>query len=510
MNEYSAQAIVDRANEEIERKHEALKGAVALGARAIGKHYPPKLAASLLAVQRAIGKIENDKQNAQFGFGYQSIGNVIEHLNPLLNEHGIGIIQSELGVAPAADNENMLAVTYEFTIFNEAGDVWPDRPHRTGLASIWSRPPKGTQEGAVDPLAINKAESQAYKFFVKRMFAVRAGDALPDNDGDTAEIPAAWRTEIAEHPEQRTRQSTRGRKPKMGEPRLILVRNAEKLSIVEAGKLWLRYFQAAINQSETGNEVARWCELNNDMLEKLGKVTHTNGAAVGLNWLQDARTCVAQKMKELIESETKPAEITSGRELLSEAEQLQAKAVAEINADIARRESKQVDAVNPEEGKTAAAVAETAAKAAADFDDLAIPADLQRKPAAPLTYEQMRDKVVAELEKGMSLEQFADYKVGLADWQASLSTDRLVEIERILNAFLLKFWEAETTDMIKSGGTSSSQQQLATVKTANLLSYKEEIVKLDIAAWNRVVALYTETVRAVQAYQAANHPGMAH
>ena len=497
MNEHDT-AMVDRSiAEDAERKDAALKGAVQVAARNIGKYYPPKLAASLLAIQKTIGKIENDRQNTQFGFGYQSIGNVIEHLNPLLNDHGIGIIQSELGVAAAADNENMLAVTYEFTIFNEVGDVWPDRPRRTGLASIWSRAPKGTQEGAVDPLAINKAESQAYKFFVKRMFAVRAGDALPDNDGDTGEVPPAKRTE-AVLPEQSGRTSTRGRKPKMGEPRLILVKDAGKLSNVEAGKLWLSYFQSAINQSETREEAAKWCELNNDMLLRLGAVVDAKGTKVGETWLQDARTCVAQRMKELIEAETKPVEITSGPQPVVDPAAETARIEAEQSAKLAAAKvaPKPIDS---EEGKTAAAVAENAAKTALDLDDLSIPEALKREPAKPLTYGEMRNKIILELDKGMSLEAFADYKVSLADWIGSLAAQQQEEMASRLNKFMLIFWEAETTEMIHQGMSHNSQQQLATVKTANLLPYKDEVVKFDVEVWNRVVQHYTEAVHAVQA-----------
>lgn len=140
--------------------------------------YPPNLARALMAIRKAVQPVKKAGENTFHHYMYPKAEDVVDEVIPLLAEHGIFIAQSEI-TRSLFQEEHTLAITYEYVIFNADGEVWPDRPNRTGLA--WVQDKKGT----VDDKAANKCSTQSEKYFYIKFFGIRTSDAAQlDSDGN--------------------------------------------------------------------------------------------------------------------------------------------------------------------------------------------------------------------------------------------------------------------------------------------------------------------------------------
>ena len=140
-------------------------------------------AASLSQITRAIAKITQDVgivpkegENKFHGYKYARMEDVLQRLTPLLAEHGIVIIQTEIE-RNLFDNASAVSVTYQFTIAHASGEVWPDRPVQTAISR--ARDSKGN----FDDKSVNKCHTSARKYFLLSLFQIATGD-MDDADDD--------------------------------------------------------------------------------------------------------------------------------------------------------------------------------------------------------------------------------------------------------------------------------------------------------------------------------------
>jgi hypothetical protein len=137
--------------------------------------YPVPLATALLAVTEAIGKVPKATFNEFHKYHYQSWEDVLSKLSPLLTKHGIIIQQSQIG-ASLFENDQLMSITYEFTIIHAAsGEVWPDRLVWTGVARLRD------QKNVYDDKAANKCHTAAHKYFCLHFFKIRTKDTITDD-----------------------------------------------------------------------------------------------------------------------------------------------------------------------------------------------------------------------------------------------------------------------------------------------------------------------------------------
>ncbi len=146
---------------------------------AVARHYPPKIAKALLAITREVGTITKEGENKFHKYFYQKWEDVLDTLSPLLAKHNLLVIQSEI-TRGLFDNDRLISITYEFTIVNEDGDVWPERPIKTAIARLVD------QKGVADDKAANKCHTAGQKYFYLQLFKIKTRDAVADDaDGDT-------------------------------------------------------------------------------------------------------------------------------------------------------------------------------------------------------------------------------------------------------------------------------------------------------------------------------------
>lgn len=210
----------------------------------VPKAYSPKIAKALLAVTREIGAVEKSGWNDFHKYAYQKWEDVLGRLSEILPKHGLIIMQSEVARS-LFENDQMMAITYDFTIVNEDGDVWPERPVWTAIAR--ARDSKGTP----DDKAANKAHTQAHKYFLLHTFKIRTKDSVEDDsDGDQPAKAAAPKP------------------PKPGSEEAAALDGPRAVTAGHDAASWADAFIAAINGA-TPENLAKWIEANKLRLDKL-------------------------------------------------------------------------------------------------------------------------------------------------------------------------------------------------------------------------------------------------
>jgi hypothetical protein len=140
------------------------------------KQYPPKIAKSIIAVTKEIGRIQKEGKNEFQKYKYTRWEDINEKLSPLLSEHGLIIVQSEQSRSLLEENDkgSVLAIIYHFTIINEHGESWPE-VEWTSISRLRD------QKGVTDDKAAAKCHTQAEKGFCIKQFKIRTDDYI---DGD--------------------------------------------------------------------------------------------------------------------------------------------------------------------------------------------------------------------------------------------------------------------------------------------------------------------------------------
>ena len=133
-----------------------------------------KIAGAIAGVMAEVGTIEKGGYNKFHNYHYARMEDLLKAVTPLMGKNGLAVIQNEIEIKQV---ENRLAVTYEFSIFHESGEVWPDRPRFTGMCIARN------SKGDFDDKALNKCHTAARKYFLLSLFQVPSGD-FDDNDAD--------------------------------------------------------------------------------------------------------------------------------------------------------------------------------------------------------------------------------------------------------------------------------------------------------------------------------------
>lgn len=146
--------------------------------------YPKKISKALLEIAKEIGAIEKLGENTFHNYHYQKWEDILDRVSPLLTKHGIFIQQSQVA-STLFDNDALIAISYQFTIVDENGDAWPDRPVWTGIARLRDN------KGVYDDKCANKCHTQAHKYFLLHTFNIKTKEAAEDDsDGEKRHRPA--------------------------------------------------------------------------------------------------------------------------------------------------------------------------------------------------------------------------------------------------------------------------------------------------------------------------------
>jgi hypothetical protein len=208
----------------------------------VAKAYPPKIAAAILKVSRGLKPVPKSGFNDFHKYNYRKFEDVFEELVPLINDAGLIIQQSELTHGNVL--EGMIAITYQFTIISEDGDVWPDRPEITAICKVKDH--KGMQ----DDKAASKCNTQAQKYFYTGFFKIRSVDV---NEADADAATNAGR------PSRRAVPSPTGEM----KPHFVAIVNGEHPSA------WADRFKKMLSNAKTVEDVDAWYAANKTAFDKI-------------------------------------------------------------------------------------------------------------------------------------------------------------------------------------------------------------------------------------------------
>jgi hypothetical protein len=219
------------------------------------KSYPPKLAKTLMAITREFGPIKKGSaKDATIGgwndfhkYGYQRWDDVLQRESELFAKHGIILQQSEVARSLL---DKLISISYEFTIINEDGDVWPDRPVWTAIGRLQDH------KGIFDDKAANKCHSAAHKYFLLHTFKIKTQESVEDDadsDGRDKGEPAAAK------PKPPRPGSAEAKV--LNEPKMIDSKGHKPDS-------WAKAFVYAIERAEAA-DVENWVELNQPVIERI-------------------------------------------------------------------------------------------------------------------------------------------------------------------------------------------------------------------------------------------------
>ena len=141
--------------------------------------FSANIAKAVIMVSREIGKIQKEGFNSFQKYKYTKWEDINEKLSPLLVDHGLIVVQSEISrdILERSSAGCVLAITYNFTLVHESGDSWPP-VEWTSIARLTDA------KGTPDDKAASKCHTQAEKGFCVKQFKIRTDDYI---DGDAHE-----------------------------------------------------------------------------------------------------------------------------------------------------------------------------------------------------------------------------------------------------------------------------------------------------------------------------------
>jgi hypothetical protein len=409
--------------------------------------YPPKIAKAIIAVTQKIGHVAKDGTNTFQNYKYPKWEDVNEKLSPLLAEHGLIIVQSEVRrdlLESSMEHGSVLAIVYRFTIVNDDGDAWPEIEW-TALARLRS------EKGVSDDKAAAKCHTQGEKYFSLKMFKVRIGDEKLDSDADdgTGKVSATAEPEAAE------------------EPHLVTVSKG-------GAKAWAQKYMGAIRRARSADELMDWMVQNTDQLKKLETADDALSKKVS--------EATKLRFGELppVDEAAKPA-APEGKPLPPRVDQKAA----------------QQKPVEPPKDDIAQALDNAAAK---QQDPMAIPDNLKRMGNVEI--QQWLDKLHDDLEAAPTQQTALDVqmqnlttdmqrKVTPAAWAEAVKKVR-ARAQYLLDhptkqAFDAEKWLAPNGDLETALAACEALEQLDEVKDKTLIPSKDS---LTTDQWKRAVKLY--------------------
>lgn len=199
------------------------------------------LTGAIAAVMAEIEAVEKGGKNKFHDYKYARMQDILTVLTPLMGKHGLVIFQTEYS-RMMFDNNNVLAVQYQFTVAHKSGEVWPQRPLQTGVSKC-----RNTKDG-FDDKAWNKAHTAARKYFLLALFQI----PTEDEDADTGPQKSATSAPVPG--------PTGYTPPHRIEP----VRG-------ETSDTWATKYESHIKHAKTAAELVKWDEENDGLLSTLNE-----------------------------------------------------------------------------------------------------------------------------------------------------------------------------------------------------------------------------------------------
>jgi hypothetical protein len=242
------------------------------------KAYPPKIAKAIIAITRALAPVKKAGVNDFHKYQYPKWESVLDELSPKIVEHGLIIQMDEISHAGFQEGK-MIEATYEFTIINDDGDFWPDKPRITQMCKVVDN------KGQIDDKAASKVHTQAQKYFLMQLFKVRVRDMEQDDlDYDPGKHRLARKRPVP---------TASG---KIG-PHLLNTKEGD------TAKSWSARFIEHFNKAESEAECDQWDKLNDTLLTALA-----DRAPDTFNALVDAMTSKLASFKKPAAEPAKPVE----------------------------------------------------------------------------------------------------------------------------------------------------------------------------------------------------------
>ncbi len=135
-----------------------------------GGHPIAQIATAIAAVMQEVDIVAKRGQNTFHRYSYARMEDVLRQLTPLLGKHGIVILQDEVGRS-MFDDDAVIAVTYQFTVAHQSGEVWPDKMRQTGASRCRD------SKGGWDDKSVNKCHTAARKYFLLSLFQIPTTEA---------------------------------------------------------------------------------------------------------------------------------------------------------------------------------------------------------------------------------------------------------------------------------------------------------------------------------------------
>lgn len=206
------------------------------------KSYPPKIAKAILAITREIDPVAKAGMNTFHKYKYAKWEDILDVLSPLIAKHGLIIQQSEYAHGGFAGD--LIEISYEFTIINEDGDVWPDRPQITAICKVRD------QKGVLDDKAASKCFTQAQKYMMVGLFKIRTAD-IAEADHDAA------------GPKQETR-----KRPAPSPSGKIAPHTVDSVP-GDSATTWTERFLLLLAKAQSQDELNEWDRLNGNTIDRV-------------------------------------------------------------------------------------------------------------------------------------------------------------------------------------------------------------------------------------------------
>lgn len=188
---------------------------------------------AIAAVMQDIDIVAKRGHNSFHHYRYARMEDILRRLTPLLGKHGLVVFQDEVSRS-MFDNDGVIAITYEFTVAHESGEIWPQQLRQTGVARCRD------SKGGWDDKSISKCHTAARKYFLLSLFQIPTGEEADADRGDDSRAD----------PET---------------PKVIRTNNG-------SAKAWTTKFLARIRQAPTLAALDQWIEENQPHLDRLAAV----------------------------------------------------------------------------------------------------------------------------------------------------------------------------------------------------------------------------------------------
>jgi ERF superfamily len=139
-----------------------------------------QLTKAISQVMLEIDAVAKRGQNTFHRYRYARMEDVLRRLTPLLGKNGIAIFQDEVSRS-MFDEESIIAITYEFAVAHESGEIWPWRLRQTGASRCRD------SKGGWDDKSVNKCHTAARKYFLLSLFQIPTADVAADADRTAAQ-----------------------------------------------------------------------------------------------------------------------------------------------------------------------------------------------------------------------------------------------------------------------------------------------------------------------------------